>query len=132
MVWIARAALAAALTVSAGSVPAQPTPIAPVPAQIQARTAVPAPRVTGRSLLAICNENRAACLTYVTGAIDGVVMAATLVAGRNPLCLPNDATNLQLMDAVIRYLRAHPEDSDASGAAVVVAGLIGAYPCPRQ
>lgn len=126
----AKAALAVALMVSSGSVWAQAEPNRTAIVQAQPRGA--APRVTGRSLLAVCNENRAACLTYVMGAIDGVVMAASLVAGRNPLCLPTDATNMQLTDAVMRYLRAHPEDSDASGAAVVVAGLIGAYPCPRQ
>ncbi|HET9428995.1 MAG TPA: Rap1a/Tai family immunity protein [Allosphingosinicella sp.] len=121
------AALAVTLMVSTAPVLAQP-PAGPAQSQGVRQT----PRVTGRSLLAVCTENRAACLTYVMGAIDGVVMAATLVAGRNPLCLPADATNLQLTDAVIRYLRAHPEDADVSGAAVVVAGLVGAYPCPRQ
>ena len=127
MVKFANRALAAILMMSATPVLAQP------PATLaQSQVTRPAPRVTGRSLLAICTENRAACLTYVVGAIDGVVMAATLVAGRSPLCLPSDATNLQLTDAVIRYMRAHPEDADASGAAVVAAGLIGAYPCPRQ
>ena len=47
-------------------------------------------------------------------------------------CSPGDATLGQFNDVALRYLRAHPDDSDVSGAAVVVAGLLGAYPCPRQ
>src|SRR5688572_16951052 len=87
-------------------------------------------RVTAGTLLQVCDESRPACLTYVMGAIDGVV--ATLVASRrkNPLCVPASVTNQQVADAAAGYIRAHPEEAGKNAATVVIVALTRLYPCP--
>lgn len=87
-------------------------------------------RVTAGTLLQVCDESRPACLTYVMGAIDGVV--ATLVASgrRNPLCVPDNVNNQQVADAAAGYIRAHPEEASKNAATVVIVALTRLYPCP--
>jgi len=89
-------------------------------------------RVTAKALSAVCAENRAACLTYVLGAIDGVVATSMVGSGRQPLCLPRQGSNDQLAQTVFRYLKAHPEQGNANGATIVVVALLEAHPCPRR
>jgi len=111
-----KTALGVALMASAASASAQQVPA----------------RVNAGALLSVCNENQAACLTYVLGAIDGVVTAAVLAGRPNPICIPAGTTNRQLADAAVRYLRAHPEEAATNGAAVVAVAVRAAYPCPRR
>ena len=114
------------LLAAAAPLGAQTAPAAPGATQ-----AVPA-RVTARMLSRVCAENKAACLTYVLGAIDGVVATSMVRGGKHPLCLPANVTNEQLAEATMRHLAAHPETAGANAAVVVVEGLLGAYPCPKR
>ena len=110
---------------------------APVPAQAQ-RQAQPQPQPTGtpmpvrataRSLLAICNENQGACLTYVMGAVDSYVGTSIVNFGRAYVCIPPQVTNQQIANVAVMFLRAHPEMQDTNAALVVVQGISASYPC---
>jgi hypothetical protein len=102
------------------------------PAQAQRPTAqaptVPT-RVTARTLIALCNQDRGGCLTYVLGAADA--FSSALVASRRPpvFCFPRGTTNDQIAQSAVRYLRAHPEEGGNNAGLVVLAGLTAAYPC---
>ena len=106
----------------------QPTPQA-------APTAAPAPglampvRVTARALLAICQENQGACLTYVLGAVDSYVASSVVNFGRPYLCFPPQVTNQQIANVAVAYMRAHPEAQDSNAGLVVIQGVATSYPC---
>ena len=89
-------------------------------------------RVTAQQLGAVCSQDREACLTYVLGAVDGMI-AVTALSGRPPIfCIPSGTPNQELADAAVRYLRANPQEGRTNAAVVVVAGLRQIYPCPRS
>ena len=86
-------------------------------------------RATATTVGQVCNENQAACLTYVVGSLDGFF--ATMVALGRPvtICFPANVNNAQITQVAVRYLRAHPELGNRSGAEVVIGGVHQAYPC---
>jgi hypothetical protein len=96
-----------------------------------AAQSVPA-RATAGVITRVCNENQAACLTYVVGSLDAFV--AAMAAFRRPatICIPPAVTNNQLMQVSVAYLRAHPEAASANGAEIVIAAIHRAYPCQAQ
>jgi hypothetical protein len=100
----------------------------PVQAQRPAAPAIPT-RVTAQTLTAICGQDRNACLTYVLGAADA--FSSALVASGRPqvFCFPRGTTNDQIAQSVVRYLRAHPEESGNNAALVILAGLTTGFPC---
>ena len=100
------------------------------PAQVQ-RPATPAvpTRITARTLTALCGQDRSACLTYVLGATDA--FASALVAAGRPqvFCFPRGTTNDQIAQAVVRHLRANPQEGGNNAGLVILAGLTTAFPC---
>ncbi len=142
MKWIATMAAVMAAAAIAGAAPAQapaqsPTPRPPV--QAPAQTAVPRPaapavpqvptRLSARTLTALCGQDRNGCLAYILGSTDA--FAGALVASGRPqiFCVPRGTTNDQIAQAVVRYLRAHPEEAGGNAAVVVLAGLRTSFPC---
>jgi hypothetical protein len=107
--------------VLAAALSAPPAAAQPVPA-----------RATAGTITRVCNENQAACLTYVVGSLDAFF--ATMTAfGRPPtICIPPAVNNNQLMQVGLAYLRAHPEVANANGAEIVIAAIHRAYPCQTQ
>ena len=114
----------------------------PVPAQTagpapQAQRPAPNPspavpmRVTAQGLIALCAQERVACLGYIIGTSDA--FAATLFASRRPqiFCVPQGITNDQIGQTVMAYVRAHPEEAQTSAALVVIAGLAASYRCAQ-
>ena len=145
MKWIATIAAAAAAML-AGAAPAQapaqtqaPRPAPRPPAQAPAQTAAPRPaapavpqvptRVSARTLTNLCGQDRNGCLAYGLGSADA--FAGALVASGRPqvFCVPRGTTNDQIAQAVVRYLRAHPEEAGNNAAVVVLAGLRASFPC---
>ena len=86
-------------------------------------------RVTAKALVAVCGEDRSACLTYVLGTVDTFSTALALARRPQTYCIPRGATNDQVAQAAVKYLRAHPEEGNTNAAVVVIAGLKEAYPC---
>jgi len=100
----------------------------PAQAQRPAAPAVPT-RITARTLTALCGQDRSACLTYVLGATDA--FASALVAAGRPqvFCFPRGTTNDQIAQAVVRHLRANPQEGGNNAGLVILAGLTTAFPC---
>ena len=100
----------------------------PAQAQRPAAPAVPT-RITARTLTALCGQDRNACLTYVLGATDA--FASALVAAGRPqvFCFPRGTTNDQIAQAVVRHLRANPQEGGNNAGLVILAGLTTAFPC---
>jgi len=45
-------------------------------------------------------------------------------------CPPEQATSIELIQAVLVYARAHPRDLDGNAAALVIQALQAKFPCP--
>jgi hypothetical protein len=110
---VAFGVLAATLLLSAAPASAQTVPM----------------RASGRILSGICDANRDSCLAYVVGAVDAYVATQWVSGARLPFCIPASATNEQLTQATVRYLRFHPERIDSNAAMLVVLALKETYPC---
>jgi hypothetical protein len=106
-----------------------PVPVRPAPAPIQAPVQIIPTRLTAKGLSAICAQNEGACITYVLGAIDAFVATDVVNFNRIDLCFPPQATNQQIANVAIAYVRAHPEAQDRSAAMVVLQGLRASFPC---
>src|SRR5437764_14988383 len=114
---LAFAALLAGPAAAQRSVPPlrpAPAPVRPAPAPVPAPVPMqPIPtRLTAKGLGAICNQNEGACLTYVLGAIDAFAATDIVNFNRIDLCFPPQATNLQIANVAIAFMRAHPEAQD--------------------
>ena len=70
------------------------------------------------------------CSGYVTGIAD---YQDTLLAwselDERYFCLPDDATTMQLVKVVTKYLNEHPEDLHLSASSEVGNALWNAFPC---
>ena len=114
----------AALLLSA----AAQAPRGAAPAQRAAAPTLPT-RVTAKMLSDLCAQDRALCLGYVIGSADSWA-SALLAAGRpQVVCIPAGATNDQITQATVRYLRAHPEESASTAGMVIFAALKATFPC---
>jgi hypothetical protein len=90
------------------------------------------PRATAGLVARVCNENQAACLTYVVGSLDAFSAAMAAFGRPQTVCIPPAITNGQLMQVSVAYLRAHPEVANANGAQIVIGAIHRAYPCRPQ
>jgi hypothetical protein len=79
----------------------------------------------------VCNENGAACLTYVLGVVDSYVATTVASFGKPRLCFPPQVNNQQIANVAIAYVRAHPEQQNLNAAMPVILGVQAAFPCPR-
>ena len=100
---------------------------------------------TGTQLQTTCKKpdiGYAYCLGYITGATQALSAwsAATPKDARTKTtsanapslyCLPREVSNVQTMQAVVRYMDEHPERLNLSADTLVGYALEAAYPCPR-
>lgn len=68
----------------------------------------------------------AACHNYVIGVLDTMADNHLL---RPAICLPQRFVSGQITDVVRLYLAEHPERRHYTGASIVGAALMGAFPC---
>ena len=84
----------------------------------------------GDRLLAKCNEEPgeglAVCVGYVAGIAD--VLLEDSVRGRRA-CMSLAVMTEQMVDAVRRWLEAHPDDRHSAANGLVAAALAAAFPC---
>jgi len=89
---------------------------------------------TGNTLYAECtSEIGSAAYGVCTGYIEGIfdydaVIQANLV--RPVICTGPDATIERLRDAVVQYLKDHPEARDQAASTLINIALHQAFPCP--
>ncbi len=84
----------------------------------------------GDKLLAKCNEDPgeglAVCVGYVAGIAD--VLLTDSVRGRRA-CMSLSVMTEQMVDAVRRWLEAHPDDRRYAANGLVAEALSAAFPC---
>lgn len=70
------------------------------------------------------------CAGYIIGVIDSHNGAAGTEKMPEPyFCLPKDVTRGHLIDIVVRYVAAHPEQWEFGAATLVWIALVMEYPC---
>ncbi|HEX8469109.1 MAG TPA: Rap1a/Tai family immunity protein [Allosphingosinicella sp.] len=111
------------LTAAAQRPPAAPS--RPAPAAGPAMST----RVTAKMLSDLCAQDRAVCLGYVIGSTDSWASALAAAGRPQVVCIPPTANNDQVTQAVVRYLRAHPEEGGLNAAIVIFAALKSTFPC---
>jgi hypothetical protein len=84
----------------------------------------------GNKLLELCEakdeKDRAVCNVYIQGIVDEWRFVGVL--RHRPACAPH-AIGSQLTEAVINFLRVHPEVRDASAAELVTEAVTAAWHC---
>jgi hypothetical protein len=88
---------------------------------------------TGEDLLAACVQDgppRIACTAMVMGVANGAVLAAQ-DAHQKVLCLRQGVTGPALVEAVRKYLDAHPETRSKPAPFLTYQALKQALPCPQ-
>lgn len=92
---------------------------------------------TGDALYAQCSAKpddagyavrHARCFGYVLGVSDAQ-QAGQGAGAPGRVCLPPSATSPQLVDAVVRYLEAHPEKRSVAAQDLVLESLAAQFPC---
>jgi len=88
---------------------------------------------TGEMLHQACRQqDRTACLEYITGAADTLSYLESTDNMLRAVCLPRDLTKAALADVVVAYLGKHPEQKYMLAGSVVFGALYAAYPCPKE
>jgi hypothetical protein len=88
-------------------------------------------RATARMLVAICASDNGACLTYVLGAADGWSTAMAAMGRPQLFCFPAGASNQQIAQSTLQYVRARPQEGESNAALVLLGAFSAIYPCPR-
>lgn len=83
-----------------------------------------------RDLLARCTkiEGWDYCYGYIASVYD-TVRAYEAWLKINEMCVPRGTSQQELVDTVVRYLQAHPEEQDSQAASVAVVAIQLRYRC---
>jgi hypothetical protein len=87
---------------------------------------------TGRDLSALCQKDRAACLSYVEGASDMINSLQAMKSIPTNICVDQAATGAELVDITRSFLAENPEALDDPAGKLVWAALYGAFPCSNK
>ncbi len=69
------------------------------------------------------------CMDYITGVIDGAMMATDKNPSEFPACIPGQATVGEFARIVMKYSNEHPEYKHKVASTVVLAAMQNAFPC---
>ena len=82
---------------------------------------------TGNQLLEWCESQahfqQAFCLGYITGVTDIDSMDGSVFPERRRSCVPENVSNGQVSDVVIKYLKDHPEERHLLAAILIVKAM---------
>ena len=107
---------------------------------LAASSTAQASQFTGNELQTLCegeNGDDFACLTFVFGAYQSMVMMAQAVSYKTKLklnenmgiCFREDVTRKQVNDVFLSYLKNHPENRDSDASVLVLRALKEGFPC---
>jgi Rap1a immunity proteins len=85
----------------------------------------------GNKLLALCEGDQAVpadCIIYIEGVADEWRFFNYLTEQDKPVCAA-DARGNQIRDAVVNYLKAHPENRNDPAAALISKAIMQAWHC---
>jgi len=96
--------------------------------------------LSGDDLFAACNDPAVAkqqfCTAYIEGAADGVrdgIIAADPQSSKtSPICVPSDITVPQMVDAVKKYMKDHPQFRSQSAGLSVFGALYFNWRCQTR
>ena len=92
-------------------------------------------QATGNLFLKICrggDVGRGYCLGYFAGISDGITTLQLLKPQLwTPICKPDQMTDSQLRDVVVKYLDDHPEERHEPISLLTVLAMRSAWPCSR-
>lgn len=119
---IAGYAAIAAVGLTATAMAAEPT-----------AASMPAPSffLNGNKLFSLCKENRAYCVSYITGVSDSMEDVGPYLPAAKA-CAPEGVTGAQIADVVIKYMTEHPATRHYSASSQVALALWDAFPCAQQ
>ena len=90
----------------------------------------------GNKLLEECEAKepvrQGICFGYITGAADVDAMDGAVFPEHRHTCVPDVVTNGQLIDVVIKYLKAHPEERHLASGVLIIKAIAKAFPCKPQ
>ncbi len=69
------------------------------------------------------------CLVYIRASLDGIELTAYSLKRKKVVCFPEGTRELDMANAVVRWLAVHPEKRKLHAATVVVTALASALPC---
>ena len=69
------------------------------------------------------------CMDYITGVIDGAMMATDKNPSGFPACIPEKASVGEFARIVMKYSDEHPEYKQKVASTVVLAAMQNAFPC---
>jgi hypothetical protein len=90
---------------------------------------------TGNDLLESCESRdfkQAFCLGYITGVTDFDGMDGAAFPERRRSCIPENVSNGQVRDVVVKYLKDHPEERHLLAAVLIVEAASKAFPCKAK
>jgi hypothetical protein len=89
---------------------------------------------TGNQFLEVCSLeiNHGKCLMYMSGLVHGLVDASYHHGSPISLCIPDEATNQQVLDVALKYLKDHPESRDGLSAFLVPKAIIETWSCKES
>lgn len=100
----------------------------PVPLPIEKRNPT---YITGEQLSVMCSKpDVEECVRYVEGASDVYAILHNGM-GMGSACIPQSTNSMQTTDAVIAYMKRHPESRARTGGSVVASALNEAFACTR-
>lgn len=89
----------------------------------------------GGELNAKCTSRKAVeqgmCGGYIIGISDMFNKLQSMKMIKTVMCLPANATEIQIIDVTVKYLHDNPDSVGSDASAVVPAALIKAFPCPK-
>jgi hypothetical protein len=88
--------------------------------------------VNGGKLLSLCTgKSVVPCDAYISGVADAVAATGSMAGDTKSLgiCVPKATTGAQMREAVVKSLRANPDDNSRSAVELVLRALQASYGC---
>ena len=96
--------------------------------------------ITGNEFKHMCDSNSEWCAGYVNGLLEGIQMGWSIAilesnnknAAQYDFCIPDIATQGQLVDVVKKYLDDHPEELHEDHRVLIGWSARDTFPCAQQ
>ena len=101
---------------------------------VQNVSAQPKDILTGRYMLIGCEEALASQFTFgaglCTGTLEGLRFAGEVLEPKETrFCAPNEVTRIELVAAVVKWMKQHPKELEANFTSIAIIALSFTWPC---